>query len=675
MKRHTLFQYFAIMNVILFSITKSHSQSLPTSSYGTWDRGEGIEDYSNPKADFVMGIEVGVRWADVQPNGPNKFDFSVFQNTLDRAAKYHKIVKMSINVGGDAPMWLFNNGVPLVNVKSNKPKNDKYADSNPYYLSEIYKKYYFELIQQFSLFLRNQPKNKFDCIAFVQVKTGSTGDEEPYKGTPYNKDYVISNEQWEAFRLESFTQFKKYFNDVSDRQIVLTFNNVDPEKQPQAYNWVMTKIEPKIGFGIKGGAYNRGHHLTGEQSFKEQWMPYLVNPKVMKLFSASEMDQSWQKPIFNINKELGFYWAALGAINTGLSSTNISKGAIQYGYKHKEISDIFRMYNKYAQQVYPATATVAVSVFHEGLNAADKVKFPESKYGKAIPKNTERYLAICNDPIYKNRGAKMDDLDAATIGQVNQREKQIGYNDAGWDIAEGNIERFFTQINPNDTSIGLFRVRGEITKTSSKYDRFARSFENATRKNVMYFKFDTEVFLNSAPKSLQFKIIWLDKTAGSKWSFRYKSSTGSKDAVQVIGIGDNTWKEVNFTITDAVVDGSGMNGSDFTLVNTDSVDDIFNGIEVGIERTTLSVGSNTIPSTDFVPFFKQNQFNASINFNTNSKANIKLYTITGSLILSEDIELKAGQTIFSKDLVVPTGIYIAVLKADDKSASQKIIKK
>lgn len=113
-----------------------------------------------------------------------------------------------------------------------------------------------------------------------------------------------------------FAQYKKCFNDVSDRQIVLTFNNVDPIKHPVAYNWVMNKIDPQIGFGIKGGAYNRGHHLTGEQSFLEQWNPYLINPKGMKLFSASEMDASWNKPIFNINKELGFYWSALSGINT-----------------------------------------------------------------------------------------------------------------------------------------------------------------------------------------------------------------------------------------------------------------------------------------------------------------------------------------------------------------------
>ncbi|MCX6309888.1 MAG: T9SS C-terminal target domain-containing protein [Bacteroidia bacterium] len=544
--------------VCTIHVMQAQKVTVPISTYGVWDRGEGIEDYSDPKADFVLGIEVSERWANVQANGPDKFDFSTFQNTLDKAAKYHKIVKVSINVGPDSPIWLYENGVPLVKVQDNKPgKHDKFPNY-PYYLSDAYKKYYFEMIKQFSLFLRNQPKEKFDCIAFVQVKTGSTGDEAPYKGEPFDQKYVIArNTDWESFRLEAFAQFKKYFNDVNDRQLVLVFNGVDPDKQPLAYNWVMKTIDPQLGFGIKGGAYNRGHHLTGEQSFKEQWTPYLINPKGMKLFSAAEMD------------------------NTGLSSYNASKQAIIYAYEHKEISDIFRMYNKYAQQVYPATATAAMSVFHEGLNVADTIKFPERLFGKASEKNLDRYVRICK--AYQSRGAKIDDIESVTIGQVNQREKQTGYNDVGWDIAEGNYERFLTQIKPDETSIGLFRVRGTIDKNSSKYDRFARSFENATGKNTLYFKFDDEMFATSKPESLRFTITWLDKIAGSTWSLNYNNGGKTlKSALNVKGIGDNQWKTQTVTIT--IVDRSGKFGSDFIVVNTDKLDDIFNGIEVDITR-------------------------------------------------------------------------------------------
>jgi hypothetical protein len=573
-----------IFSLLFFCATISQAQKIavPISSYGVWDRGGGIDDYSDPKADFVMGIEVSATWAEVQSTGPGKFDFSMFQEVLDKAAKHHKILKMSIGVGPYSPLWIYENGVPLVKVTSDKPeKHDKKFVNYPFYTNEIHKKYYFELIKQFSLFLRNQPKNKFDCIAFVQVKTGATGDEAPYKGVP-NKEYKIAKNDWENFRLESFTQFKKCFNDVSDRQIVLTFNNVDPIKQPLAYNWVMNTIDPKIGFGIKGGAYNRGHHLTGEQSFLEQWNPYLINPKGMKLFSASEMDASWNKPIFNINKELGFYWSALSGINTGLSSYNCTKSAIKYALEHPEIRDIFKMYNKYAQQVYPASATTAFSVFHEGLNAADTIKFPEKKFGKAKVKNLERYTNICN--AYASRGAQMDDLESAAVGQVDQRYRQTGYNDAGWDIAEGNYERFLYQIKPDETSIGLFRVRGTIDKNSSKYDRFARSFENATGKNKMYFKLDDEMFASSKPKNLNFTITWLDKNTGSTWALQYNKGKEMKTALEVKGKGDNQWKSVTVEVADMQLNHSGEFGSDFVLVNTDSNDDIFNGIEVNIQR-------------------------------------------------------------------------------------------
>jgi hypothetical protein len=178
----------------------------------------------------------------------------------------------------------------------------------------------------------------------------------------------------------------------------------------------------------------------------------------------------------------------------------------------------------------------------------------------------------------------MDDVKSANLNQVNQRERQTGYNDAGWDIEDGNYERFLTQISPGETSIGLFRVRGTIDAKSSKYDRFARSFENATEKNAMYFKFDEDMFVRSKPKSLKFTITWLDKIAGSTWELKYNNGKQMKSAVEVKGIGDNNWKSVIVDVSDMVLDHSGILKSYFVLVNTDKIDDIFNGIVVDIQR-------------------------------------------------------------------------------------------
>jgi len=555
---------------------------LPSSAYGVWDRGDGITDYADPKFDYIMGIEGGGEWASIQPLSQHKFDFSSIQRTLDNALKYNKLVKLSIGVGPDSPEWLYKNGVPLVKVIDNKPgKHDKFP-IYPYYLHENYKKYYFELIKQFSYFLRNQPNDKFKCIAFVQVKTGATGDEEPYKGEPADQKYSISQKEWLDFRLEAFNEFKKYFNDVPDRKIALTFNRVDPEKNLKEYDWIMNTIDPTIGFGIKGGAYNRGHHLTNEKSYKEKWYKYLVNPKGLKLFSASEMDQSWQKGYFFLNPEIGFYWAVLSGLNVGLSTTNLSKSAVKYAVEHDEIRQIYKMYNKYAQQIYPQTAQFAYSVFHEGLNAANTTKYPEVTFGKASEKNSERYSKIC--AAYASRGAKIDDVKSISLGQVAQRDNQSGYNDVGWDIQEGNYERFITQVNADENSIGLFRVRGILNDQSSKYDRFARSFENATGKNSMFFRFDDEMFVNGQPKNLKFTITWLDKNAGSTWALKYSNGQKVKAAIEVKGLGDNKWKTVKVDVIDMLLGHQGKFQSDFILVNTDKVDDIFNGIEVEILR-------------------------------------------------------------------------------------------
>jgi len=556
--------------------------ALPSNAYGVWDRGDGIADYADPAFDYIMGIEGGGDWASIQRISPNDFDFSSIQRTLDNALKYNKLVKLSIGVGPDSPEWLYKNGVPLVKVKDNKPgKHDKFPNY-PFYLNENYKKYYFELIKQFSLFLRNQPNEKFKCIAFVQVKTGATGDEEPFKGKPIDEQYSISQQEWLDFRLEAFNAYKKYFNDVADHKIALTFNRVDPEKNPKEFDWMMTKIDPAIGFGIKGGAYNRGHHLSDEKSYKEKWYKYLVNPKGLKLFSASEMDQSWQKGYFILNPEIGFYWAVLSGLNVGLSTTNLSKSAVKYAVEHDEIRQIYKMYNKYAQQVFPQTAQFAYSVFHEGLNAANTTRFPEVIFGKATEKNTDRYSKIC--AAFVSRGAKIDDIQSVALGQVAQRDVQKGYNDVGWDIQEGNYERFLTQIKADETSIGLFRVRGNIDEKSSKYDRFARSFENATGKNTMYFGFDEEMFVNGKPKSLKFTITWLDKNAGSTWALKYYDGQKTRTAVEVKGKGDNTWKSVTVIVADMSLKHQGEFQSDFVLVNTDKADDIFNGIEVEIIR-------------------------------------------------------------------------------------------
>ena len=664
----------------IFVIATFSQSALPVESFGVWDRGGVVKDFSDPNVDFIKGIESQEKWEDCEAIKDN-FNFSVSQADIDRAYANKVYVRFSINVGPDAPLWMYdndtdstNNPYPQVQKITTSGGNDKSGwPFYPQYLTTAYKTYYYRLIQKFAEFLRSQPEEKFKYIAFVQVKTGCTGDECAFKGNVDVPANDISFAKWEQFRVEAFDQFKKYFNDVPNHRIPLTFNNVDPDKEPLANKWLMSQVDRSIGFGLKGGAFNRGIHLNDEQSFAKTWAPYLVNPKGLELFSASEMDGTWELKCFQTCPDISFYWCALGGINTGLSCNDLNGTSLTYVLAHPSCVETFRMFTRYAQQVYPSTSTVGFCVFHEGLNAANTVKFPVKDYGNqpADRSNIQRYLAIVNSSKYKNRGALVEDSTIyITQGQVAERANLKAYNDVGWDINEGNIERFFTQINPDSTSIGLFRVRGKITTSSMKYDRFARSFEHSTGKDTMYFKFDSELFLDSKPKNLNFKIIWLDKNAGSSWSFRYKSPQGTMDAQKVTGVGDNQWKTVSFSIADAILDKSGRYGSDCMLVNTDNTDDIFNSIEVGIERE-LSTGivPNTMKKDLYVQVFP-NPVGSVVNIQTSRPINyVELYDLSGKVVLRKN-EPHNSLDISS----LSRGIYFLKTILDNGLTINKIIK-
>lgn len=566
--------YFLIF--LLFCAFSIHAQNTPLSinAYGVYDRGN-TKDLSNPDYDYLIGVEIVPKWKDIQPTNPEQFDFSIIKNSLEKAYKNQRVVKLSISVGPDSPSWIYEHGVPKLKGDGKKAKWPVY----PYYLDNDYQKYYFKLIEKFGIYLRSLPKHLFDCISFVQVKTGCTGDEAPYKGELLDQNYEISNLDWRKFRIKAFNQYCIHFNNGKLPKIKLSFNCIDPIKYPEEYKWVNDHIHPQIGYGIKGSAYVRGHHLTGEKTFKKNWYNFLVNPQNRALFSAAEMDQTWTRPLYQINTPLGFYWGALSGLNTGLSSWNVTESALDYADNSTEVQNTFRFFNKHAKQVFPSTATAAYIIFHEGLDSQNTIKFPESVYGKAKKNNKQRYLNICN--AYADRGAKMDDLESAFLGQVKQRKLQKGYNDAGWNIHEGNYQRWVTQINPDETSISLFRVRGKIDSKSSKYDRFARKFAS---NNCMLFKFNDEVFTNH-PNSITLYITWLDKNKGSKWALNYHTEKGTqKIAREVIGSGDNTWKTEKFIIKDAALNQSGKLNSDFTIENTDDINDIFHGIEIDINR-------------------------------------------------------------------------------------------
>lgn len=583
-------RHYQLLKALLWIIVASGVSSIfqavaapPPSAFGVWDRSGAFDSKDYP---FIRGFTFDQTWREVEGK-PGEFDWNELDQAVEKAFENKQFMYLSLGVGPDAPEWIYGQGVPKVMARGEKAKHENKWDGYPYYLNDQYRQLFHRLITEWARHIRSYPKEKQERIAFIQVKTGCTGDETPYKGKAIDNRYDLprSSPAWRDFRLETFGLFVKLFqNDPGQPRIDLLFNEVGPaedvdegpaEDSSAEWKWVTSHVQGS--FGIKNGALSRGHHLAGERALYDQWTPFLVNPKGLILFRRSEMDQTWQKSYYQLNVPLNFYWGAINALNGGQSIWDVTKSAIDASHE-QGFDDSFYFFNRYAGQIYPETATGAFCALHKGLDAADTNAYPEAKYGKASERNVDRMLKICAE--FSKYGAAVDDKNALTLNQVRQRDSQTGFNDVGWQIWPDNYSRFLYQIDADQTSIPLWRVGGPITKTSSIYSRFSRGFEHLSHKDAMYFKLH-DGFSNGTPQVMSLHVVWYDGHKGSTWKLVYDAGQpGMKTALEIAGVGDKRWHHETVTLKDAVFLHGGIRGSDIALVNTDDQDDIFSLIEV-----------------------------------------------------------------------------------------------
>ncbi|MEI7851063.1 MAG: hypothetical protein WCH86_04460 [Kiritimatiellales bacterium] len=558
-------------------LSTTHAAPRPD-SFGVWDRGETMDPKVYP---YVRGTGCDANWASVEKQ-PGVYDWSEMDQAMEHVSKNKTSLYFSFEAGPKTPDWVYAKGIPKV-VTDDEMHAGKFP-YYPYYLSPEYKMYYFRFLTEVAKHIRSYPKDWQERIAFIQVKTGCTGDECAYKGKSTDPKYDLpkSSPEWRAFRLETFALYAKLFDQVEPK-VSLMFGSIsgDPEdggdgKWVEEGKWVNDHITGS--YGVKAGALSRGHHLLGEQTTVNGWRRYLVDPKGLTVFARSEMDAGWTKPWYQRNLPLNFYWGAVNALNLGQSIWDVTKGAIEAS-KEQGFDYSFYFFNKYAGQIDPKTATDAFCALHKGLDAADTKAYPEEKFGKASQRNVERMEKIV--AAYAKYGAAIDDKNVFQLGNVEQRRQQTGFNDVGWDIWPDNYGRLLDQIDADDTSIPLYRVGGPITKTSSIYSRFARGFEHSSGKDAMYFKLHDGFSQDAKPKVMSITVVWYDGEEGSTWKLDYDAGAPTmKTALSVTGKGDKQWHHEAVTLQDAVFRHGGTKGADLALVNTDDKDDIFSLVEV-----------------------------------------------------------------------------------------------
>jgi len=575
---------FLVLSVLaLTTLTSLHAElGLQRDAYGVWDREGGHSVSTYP---YVRGQEYAAEWTAINP-ARNTFDWAALDSLLQLAYDQNQrfFVKIQPVSGTTMPPWIFTAGVPKITCPT-------YIYG--YYLDPEFKIYFEEMVQALGKHLREDvPAHLANIVSFVRVDTGATGDEEPYEGSDVSSvpvQYQISANDWRNYRLWAFSVYDQAFQHGTGPQIPLLFQNIEVPAYQIEQDWVMANVTS--GFGAKYGGQVRGHHLSESRNVPDSFKALSMDTP-SKFFSANEMDQTWEKPYFQLNLKLGMYWCAVEQLNAGMTIWDWS-GSVMEGAAANDIVFSAEFFNTWAAELDPPTARGGFCIFHEGLASEDIDKFPEATYGSPVTKaNTARYTAIC--AAYASQGAKMDDLNAATLGQVAQRRVQAGFNDAGWGIWPGNYERFITQMNPGSTSKGLWRVNGTLTTSSHPYDRFARGFDSASGRNTMYFDINDNL-LPSLGQRVRLSVDYLDRGTG-QFALRYDAvGNNQKTALTVTKTSSNTWKTASAIVTDWAFRNQGPNGSDLTLVNLDSDDDIFHKLEVtklaNVQIGTVGMGT------------------------------------------------------------------------------------
>jgi hypothetical protein len=512
MKKNILTCLLAITSVGLSAETKP---GYGISSWASWNP----KQISRADCPELRSVPLIIKWDALEPTpGDYTFDERIGKS-LQAAHDDGLYVSIKIYVGPASPAWIYDQGVPVVMTDREENALGQKTDSQqkyPYYLHPEYINRFAGLIDAFGKWIKTLSPELRERILFVQSAEGSTGDGQPYKGKPLDKQYNISEEQWNDLRRETWTNYRKALPGIA----IVVNSDANSPKETQ---WLLENMDT---IGLKMGMFSHGYQVSDndERLARFERLEADAKKRGKQVITRGEMDgelfvMGWAKE--NIPQTL--YWSGVFASHCRLDLWNIP---------HKALVDAankpaLQFFNKYAGHKDPATAPAAFCALRDGLDASDFTRFPVEKFGGKPDqkKDVVRYMKIAK--AYADYGAIMTDPEKATGGGMLNR-KAKGPNDVGWGTLPGNYSRFLTQIDPGSGDVGRWNIDNSI------YGRFARGFEHKSGKTQMRFQLDK----NFGAKEVKIHITYLDKGTGS-WSI---GTPGAASDTQIQNTNTGEWK-------------------------------------------------------------------------------------------------------------------------------------
>jgi len=595
--------FTTVMMVGLLSMTVGLAQGDNLTSRpdyaGVWINLFGRPENLSPYLHFLAGEASKPKWSGIEATR-GVFDFSEMEDALTRALAGDYYYYPEFWTGSHPPGWIYENGVPLVTTDRGK---------YPYYLDADYQAHLSTFFNEMAKFLSRLPADKLERLAFIQPGFGSTGDRQLYKATPHDPQYNIDSNAYLAFMQNTTKALHDAFDTYPEtRDIKFLWNIGDYDgSDPSELEGVSDRLRGEL---LYAKWLRENYHA---QFRKQQFTPAIgymaVNEKNQdtrqrphfygygsplrwsgnaEFIRGEHNDAKWARtPMAKVALKWNFYWTAISSVDRGLDAWETKWNWLSSG----DYTAAYEFSYRYSYYKKAKSSPVAFVALRDVLDYSDTDRFPVATYGAATRSNTARINSILAE--YQSYGAKNGDTDAVVnYGTSSYLLNSTALNDCVWNVIDRNYRRHMTQYNPNETSVGLWRVGS----TEYPYGRFVRSFENSSGKNAMYFDIDDDFFGGTALNAnypISIKVIYYDQGTGT-WQLKYDAvGDSNKTAYTVTKTNTNTWKEKNFTVTDANFGNRCIHVTDFYLSNSDSEDDIFHLVE--IER---SVGNTVDIPTD-----------------------------------------------------------------------------
>lgn len=510
---------------------------------------------------------------------------------------------------------------------------------------------------------------------YLQISEGSTGDEEPYKGTPTNPQYEISDEVWSDFRHECWDSANAY-RPASD-QYRLLFNSGNFAQDVQYVDATFPRAMHKNGM------------LSHWYSFNGELLYYLRQWRGLQKFSwnsrtRGEVQDNFNTSWWKLAPVRNAFTLACSAVSGGLDMMDIGPGYINATLDTRP-TDFFK---KYAGFRYPDVAKHGFLAFRDVPDFIDTARFPEAEYGpviaeaslRAFQRRNQNILAGDDSSFFKYwllMKSYVQFINPVRIANITAEFAPAGamytttddgyHNDFGINMTK-NYAKFVRQIKPDSTSIGAWRIGPD----TSMYGRYARMFKIENNKGEMFFYFNEDFVKNG--ETVKLTVTYYD-TADGQWSIN-----GSNKRLKVRNRNTNSWVQRSIALPNFQKNTLFNDSADFSLRYEAGANTPFALLEVEVmpsadkQATPQPEPVAEVLNLKLSPNPNKGRFTVEMNSKDKDSYLVYITNASGNMILSEKRAAIAGSNLWKfSSPNLKEGMYVIHVESSTAKGSANFI--